>query len=819
MKYSTTPALRSSGKRWVRWIQLVAALVLALSHLSCTARLGEENNSSLAKCASGISCAGSCVDSLSDDSNCGTCGSVCGLGQFCNQGACEAFCVAGQASCGDACVGTLSDAANCGGCGLICPPGEFCDSGSCSATCSGGLCDGPTGGQCVHLSDDPSHCGACNSACPGGLSCENGQCVAGCAPGRTACGGVCADVANSNVHCGVCGNACPAGQECVGGKCGGEPCEGGVCACTEGTVDCSGACVDTQLNLFHCGGCGLQCVGGQECTMGVCACPGGGLLCDNLCVDPEADNQNCGTCGNACSGSRTCEEGACSCVEGLTECGEICADTQVSPQNCGECGNACAGYESCVEGTCIFDDDSCGGGPTAISISRVALYQGVEVDLFKEGQWVAPESRSSPVIAGRRAMVRVFVNPQAGFAQSEISARVFVDNGGDVAAFFSKKSVSGASVQGNLNSTFNINVPGEMLAADTLIWVELASCGSPGTGEPGQTRVPAEGTTPLSARTTGKVRVAFIPVEHGGRVPDVTANSLAAYAEEVYRMYPTHEFEVVDIEALLGMSAQLPSGQGSSIDLGSLLDAVTTFRKGHLDEGKITPDIYYYGLVDPASSFNAYCQGGCTTGIGWVPGATGNFSERNRAAVGIGFGTRGAGTFAHELGHNMGRNHAPCGGAGGPDQEFPHEGAKIGSWGYDLDAGTLRNPSEYVDFMGYCSPQWVSDYTYNALVSRIATVNGASSNFEAGRGASATWWQRALMTDSQNFWLSPEHGAPSAEDEMVPGAVYDASGAVIDEFAIHRIDMSEGGGYVLYVPPARPGWYAIGQVGEWAIVY
>ena len=162
----------------------------------------------------------------------------------------------------------------------------------------------------------------------------------------------------------------------------------------------------------------------------------------------------------------------------------------------------------------------------------------------------------------------------------------------------------------------------------------------------------------LSPRTTGKVRVAFIPVEHGGRVPDVTANTLAAYAQEVDRMYPTHEFEVVDIEALLGMSAQLPSGQGSSINLGNLLDTVTNYRKGHLDEGKITPDIYYYGLVDPASSFNAYCQGGCTTGIGWVPGATGNFSARNRAAVGIGFGTRGAGTFAHELGHNMGQR--PC---------------------------------------------------------------------------------------------------------------------------------------------------------------
>src|SRR5690606_2384787 len=70
-----------------------------------------------------------------------------------------------------------------------------------------------------------------------------------------------------------------------------------------------------------------------------------------------------------------------------------------------------------------------------------------------------------------------------------------------------------------------------------------------------------------------------------------------------------------------------------------------------------------------------------------------------------------------------------------------------------------------------------------------------------------------------SFWLTPEYGAPSEGDEMVSGVVYDVSGAVIDEFPIHRVDMSEGGGYVLYVPAALPGWYAVGQVGGCAIVY
>src|SRR5690606_14590547 len=101
------------------------------------------------------------------------------------------------------------------------------------------------------------------------------------------------------------------------------------------------------------------------------------------------------------------------------------------------------------------------------------------------------------------------------------------------------------------------------------------------------------------------------------------------------------------------------SQSGTNVDLGNTLDQVTNQRSSDSPAS----DVYYYGLIDPASSFNNYCNGGCTTGVGWVTDLS-NWAVSHRAAVGIGFGTRGAGTFTHELGHNHGRNHAPCGGAG-----------------------------------------------------------------------------------------------------------------------------------------------------------
>ena len=43
-----------------------------------------------------------------------------------------------------------------------------------------------------------------------------------------------------------------------------------------------------------------------------------------------------------------------------------------------------------------------------------------------------------------------------------------------------------------------------------------------------------------------------------------------------------------------------------------------------------------------------------------------------------------AGSFAHELGHNFGRNHAPCGSPPNVDPAYPYPGADIGTLGCDI---------------------------------------------------------------------------------------------------------------------------------------
>ena len=70
-----------------------------------------------------------------------------------------------------------------------------------------------------------------------------------------------------------------------------------------------------------------------------------------------------------------------------------------------------------------------------------------------------------------------------------------------------------------------------------------------------------------------------------------------------------------------------------------------------------------------------------------------------------------SGVAAHEWGHNWGRQHAPCGDPANPDPNFPYGGGVTGVYGYDQVGQVVKPPTAH-DLMGYCSNDWISDYTY-----------------------------------------------------------------------------------------------------------
>jgi hypothetical protein len=96
-------------------------------------------------------------------------------------------------------------------------------------------------------------------------------------------------------------------------------------------------------------------------------------------------------------------------------------------------------------------------------------------------------------------------------------------------------------------------------------------------------------------------------------------------------------------------------------------------------------------------------------------------------------------TLVHEVGHNHGREHAPCGDPAGADQAFPYPQAGIGVAGYDIGTQTLIDPgqvdAEYgmatTDFMSYCLPQWWSDYSWQAIIERVRVTQAAKAEKDA----------------------------------------------------------------------------------------
>jgi hypothetical protein len=79
-----------------------------------------------------MTCAGQCIETNTDNNNCGGCGQICGVtGTTCTSGTCQ--CTVPQIVCNNQCVDVTKDQSNCGFCGHTCQ-GNPCTDGLCQAS-------------------------------------------------------------------------------------------------------------------------------------------------------------------------------------------------------------------------------------------------------------------------------------------------------------------------------------------------------------------------------------------------------------------------------------------------------------------------------------------------------------------------------------------------------------------------------------------------------------------------------------------------------------------------------------------------------------
>jgi hypothetical protein len=395
-------------------------------------------------------------------------------------------------------------------------------------------------------------------------------------------------------------------------------------------------------------------------------------------------------------------------------------------------------------------------GGTATSASNFTVTSGgATLDLSIDGLYVTQATQeypnpAIPLVQNRSAWVRVFVKAnQANTATPQVK----VDFKGATTNTLTI-SAGGTSVPlsidpENAAASWNAAVPAAWIQPGT----QVVATVDPANLIPEADETNNTFTENLDVRNLKIWKVTLVPVHTGdGNVGVVvgtgrTANDWVDFAK---RIHPVPDAIDVTVGSVMN------SSQNAIINdinvWSTVLNEVTAKRSA---DG--VTDRYYYGAVHP--TYNSGLAGlgwvGAPTAIGWD--VTGSFPS----------------VLAHEVGHNFGRQHSPCGNPSGVDPNYPYPGAIIGVAGWDVFAASnnLKPSATYVDIMSYCSPVWVSDYTYLGVLNfRASSPIGIivpGPDVVAPTGEGLLVWGRIV---NGQLTLEPAFRVPANNSLAQPGA-------------------------------------------------
>jgi hypothetical protein len=343
------------------------------------------------------------------------------------------------------------------------------------------------------------------------------------------------------------------------------------------------------------------------------------------------------------------------------------------------------------------------------------------LDLTIDGLYVTQATQdypaaSVPLVKDRSAWVRVFVKAnQANTATPQV--RVQFINGSTTNTL--TINASGSSVPTSINTDVDESWDAAVPSSWMQPGVQVSADVDPTSAITESDKTNNHFSETLDVRTLNPWKLTLIPVHTGdGKTGVVTTSSpsrtTADWVDFAKRLHPVPDAIDVTVGSTMNSSASSLSSDGTG--WSTVLNEV--YAKRTTDH--IT-DRYYYGVVKVG-----YNSG--VAGLGFV-GAP--------AAMGWDYSS-GPSVLAHEIGHNFGRPHSPCGGAGNPDPNYPYAGGYIGVTGWDAFASSnnLKVSTTYTDVMGYCSMQWISDYVYKSVLNfrqnnsfdiALQTVGGPSN--------------------------------------------------------------------------------------------
>lgn len=306
---------------------------------------------------------------------------------------------------------------------------------------------------------------------------------------------------------------------------------------------------------------------------------------------------------------------------------------------------------------------------------------------------------SIPLVAGRGATLRIFVTGDiVNFFQPEAEV-TFYDAGQELGR--ERVSLAGGGLPQSLNEgvftgSWTVDVPAAWVQPGLSFVVTADPDGVMPAADRFALRFPKEGTRAVDVRVVPDLELRFVPI---GQTRFGTVGSVSAATAPSWTRFLEDVFPVGGISRDVRTTFHTDAYSGAESDWYRIIDEIWALRI--LDDD----DRYYYGVLRRNGGPAGLGYVGWPVAIGWDDmGVSGD------DPIPLAYST-----FAHEMGHNFGRWHAPACGPAAVDPDYPYPGGTAGVFGWHAELAEITRPSD-PDLMGYCRPRWVSDYTYEGVL-------------------------------------------------------------------------------------------------------